>query len=156
MRLEYSTVANCQPDHIWQAFQHVEEWPKWSSVIANTQWIEGEPWAKDSKFQMQILQPIPVTFRPRILEVSPPGYVHWIGETTAVNAEQWFSFEAQPDGTTLMKTWQEFTGPMSFMFGESVRTTITNIYVDLFRSLKEAAEKLANSSPNGDSAPSQP
>jgi hypothetical protein len=143
MHLEYSTVANCKPEHIWQAFQHVEEWPNWSSVIANTHWIEGAPWAKGSKFQMQILQPIPVTFRPRIIECAAPGFVHWIGETTAINAEQWFSFETQPDGTTLMKTWQEFTGPASFMFGESVRTAITNIYVDLFRSLKEAAEKRA-------------
>ena len=140
-RLEYSTVANCKPEHIWQAFQHVELWPEWSSVIANTQWLEGEPWAMGSRFQMQILQPIPVTFRPRIIECTPPGFVHWIGETTAVNAEQWFSFDLQPDGTTLMKTWQEFSGPASFMFGESVRTAITNIYVDLFRSLKEAAEK---------------
>jgi hypothetical protein len=144
MRLEYATVANCKPEHIWQAFQHVESWPSWSSVIANTKWIEGEPWAKGSQFQMQILQPIPLTFRPEVLECTPPGYVHWIGKTTAVTAEQWFSFEEQPDGTTLMKTWQEFGGPASFMFGDGVRAAITNIYVDLFRSLKEAAEKHAN------------
>lgn len=143
MRLEYATVANCKPEHIWKAFQHVEEWPRWSSVIANTGWTEGQPWAAGSRFQMQILQPLPVTFRPRIIEVAPPGYVHWIGETTALNAEQWFSFKEQPDGTTLIKTWQEFSGPASFMFGESVRTAITNIYVDLFRSLKEEAEKNA-------------
>ncbi len=144
MRLEYSTVANCKPEHIWQAFQHVEEWPNWSSVLSNTHWLEGEPWATGSKFQMQILQPIPVTFRPEIMECAPPGFVHWIGKTTAITAEQWFSFETQPNGTTLIKTWQEFSGPASFMFGESVRMAITNIYVDLFRSLKEAAEKRAH------------
>lgn len=145
MRLEYSTVANCKPEYIWQAFQHVEQWPSWSSVIANTQWIEGEPWKPGSKFQMQILQPIPVMFRPEIIECREPDFAHWIGKTTALTAEQWFSFEEQPDGTTVMKTWQEFSGPASFMFGESVRTAITNIYVDLFRSLKEAAEKRAYS-----------
>ena len=74
---------------------------------------------------------------------APPGYVHWIGKTTAITVEQWFSFEQQPDGTTLVKTWQEFSGPASFVFGEGVRTAITNIYVDLFRSLKEEAEKRA-------------
>jgi hypothetical protein len=143
MRLEYSTVCNCTPEHIWQAFQHVERWPKWSSVIANTQWIEGQPWVRGSKFQMQILQPIPVTFRPEVIDCAAPGYVHWIGKTTALNAEQWFTFEGQSDGTTVMKTVQDFTGPASFMFGESVKTAITNIYVDLFRSLKEEAEKNA-------------
>lgn len=149
MRLEYATVANCKPEHIWQAFQHVESWPSWSSVIANTHWIEGQPWQPGSKFQMQILQPIPVTFRPEIIECNAPGYVHWIGKTTALNAEQWFSFAEQPDGTTDMKTWQEFSGPASFMFGESVRNAIVNIYVDLFRSLKEEAEKLARGNPSG-------
>ncbi len=149
MRLEYSTICNCTPAHIWQAFQHVESWPKWSSVIANTQWLEGEPWRPGAKFQMQILQPIPVMFRPEVMECAPPGFVHWIGKTTALTAEQWFSFEAQPDGTTVMKTWQDFTGPASFMFGESVKTAITNIYVDLFRSLKEEAEKNARSASEG-------
>jgi hypothetical protein len=143
MRLEYSTVAHCKPEHIWQAFQHVEDWPRWSSVIANTQWEEGEPWAQGSKFRMQILQPIPVTFKPEVIEVAPPSFVHWIGKTTALTAEQWFSFEAQPEGTTVMKTWQEFGGPASFMLGDGVRAAITNIYVDLFRSLKEEAEKMA-------------
>jgi hypothetical protein len=37
------------------------------------------------------------------------------------------------------------------MFGESVRAAITNIYVDLFRSLKEAAEKRALNAENGSS-----
>ena len=143
MYLEYATVVNCKPEHIWEAFCNVEEWPRWSSVIANTQWIEGEPWKAGSKFQMQILQPIPVTFRPEVIECRAPDYVHWIGKTTAITAEQWFSFEEQPDATTLMKTWQEFSGPASFMFGEGVKTAITNIYVDLFRSLKEEAEKRA-------------
>lgn len=145
MRLEYSTVANCKPEYIWRAFQHVEQWPAWSSVIANTKWTEGEPWKPGSKFQMQILQPIPVMFRPEVVECREPDFAHWIAKTTALTAEQWFSFEAQPDGTTVMKTLQDFSGPASFMFGESVRTAITNIYVDLFRSLKEEAEKRAYS-----------
>jgi hypothetical protein len=146
MRLEYSTVCNCTPEHIWHAFQHVENWPRWSSVIANTQWLEGQPWQPGSKFQMQILQPIPVMFRPEVIDVAAPNFVHWIGKTTALNAEQWFRFDPKPDGSTVMKNEQEFTGPASFMFGESVRQAITNIYVDLFRSLKEEAEKLARPS----------
>ena len=153
MHLEYSILANCKPAHIWQAFQHVEQWPSWSSVITNTQCTEGEPWATGSKFQMQILQPIPMMFRPVIVECAPPTFVHWSGKSPAVNTEQWFTFDEQPGGSTLMKTSQEFTGPASFMFGESVREAITNIYVDLFRSLKEAAEKLAQASRTGDSQP---
>lgn len=142
-RLEYSTVAECTPQDVWAAFCHVENWPTWSSVLSDTRWIEGEPWIPGSRFHMQILQPVPVTFRPEVLECSPPNRVHWTGGSSGINAEQWFSFELQPDGKTEMKTWQEFTGPATFMFGERIRRAITNIYVDLFRSLKAEAEKIA-------------
>ncbi len=142
-RLEYSVFADCTPSDVWETFCRIEAWPSWSSVIANTHWTEGEPWRPGSRFHMQILQPLPVTFRPEILECNPPNLVHWIGKSSMVDAEQWFSFEQQADGKTEIKTWQEFSGPGTFMFGESIRQAITNIYADLFRSLKAEAEKAA-------------
>src|SRR5512143_2023600 len=97
-RLEYSTVADCTPQDVWLAFCHVENWPTWSSVLSDTHWTEGEPWKPGSKFHMHILQPVPVTFRPEVVECTPPNMVHWIGRNSGINVEQWFSFLAQPDG----------------------------------------------------------
>lgn len=144
IKLEHSTNARCRPEHIWQHFQQIENWPAAvPKVIGNAAWTEGEPWQKGSRFSMKLLQPMPMYAKPEIVEVNAPTSVHWVAPGTAVTAKQWFTFEAQPDGTTQMTARQEFEGPMTFMFGETIQRQIRGMYEEWMGVLKSQAEATA-------------
>ncbi len=144
IKLEYSTIARCRPEHVWQHFQHIENWPSAvPKVIGNASWTEGAPWQKGSKFSMKLLQPMPMYAKPEIVEVNAPTFVHWIAPGSAVTAKQWFTFETLPDGTTQMTARQEFDGPMTFMFGDTIQKQIRGMYEEWMGALKSQAEATA-------------
>src|SRR5450759_3392446 len=99
-RLEYSVTAKCKPEHVWQKFHKLEEWPWWNRVVGRAKWLSGKPWEKGSQFLMDLVYPRKISFRPTIIEAAPPNRIGWVGKTTGFTGEHWFSFEAQPDGTT--------------------------------------------------------
>jgi hypothetical protein len=142
IKLENSIQANCSPEDIWREFNDITTWPvNVPSIIGAAKWESGEPWVPGSKFSMKLLKPMPVYFTPEILEATPPNGVHWIARGTAVTAEQWFNFEAQPDGTTKMTARQQFDGPMTFMFGETVQKQISDMYNEWMTIVKNLAEQ---------------
>jgi hypothetical protein len=150
IQLEHSTFGRCKPDHVWQHFQQIENWPaSVPKVIGNAGWTEGQPWTKGSKFSMKLLQPMPMYVKPEIIECNAPQSVHWIAPGSAVTAKQWFSFEEQPDGTTKLTARQEFDGPMTFMFGETIQKQIRAMYVEWMDVLKGQAEATAQTESAG-------
>ncbi len=141
IKLENSVVANCTPEDVWRHFGDITSWPvNVPAIIGTAKWEQGEPWQPGSKFSMKLLKPMPVYFTPEVLEAAPPNSIHWIARGTAVTAEQWFTFEAQPDGTTRMTARQTFDGPMTFMFGETVQRQITEMYNEWMNIVKAQAE----------------
>lgn len=116
-RLEYSVTAKCKPEHVWQKFHKLEEWPWWNRVVGRAKWLSGKPWEKGSQFLMDLVYPRKISFRPTIIEAAPPNRIGWVGKTTGFTGEHWFSFEAQPDGTTLIKTWEDISGFVATLFG---------------------------------------
>ncbi len=141
IKLENSVVAECSPEELWKHFQDIGNWPATvPAIIGAAKWESGEPWQPGSKFSMKLLKPMPVYFTPEVLEVSAPNLVHWIARGSAVTAEQWFTFEAQGNGSTKITARQTFDGPMTFMFGETVQKQITEMYQEWMNVLKGQAE----------------
>lgn len=143
IRLEYSTTAKCRPDHIWEKFKDMEQWAWWNQVVGQAKWLEGEPWRKGSRFHLELVKPRALKFKAVILEADAPNKVAWVGKGSGVTGEHWFSFELQPDGTTLMKTWENFSGPGTLFFGNGMKSAVLKMYEDWFAALKFEAERLA-------------
>jgi hypothetical protein len=142
--LEHSVLAQCRPEHVWKHFEDITQWPQSiPAVIGNAAWTDGAPWLKGSKFQMKLLQPMPMNARPEIVECNPMQDVHWIAPGSAVTAEQWFRFDLQEDGTTKVSARQEFSGPMTFMFGATIQKQIAEMYEQWLGSLKKQGEQTA-------------
>ncbi len=59
------------------------------------------------------------------------------------SSQVFISFELQPDGTTLMKTWEEFSGLTTLFFGNGARQGIVRMYQEWFDALKFEAERIA-------------
>lgn len=143
IRLEYSTTAKCRPEHIWKKFEALDQWAWWNKVISRARWIEGQPWQKGSRFEMELAQPRTMKFKPEVIESTPPNKVAWVGKSSGVTGEHWFSFELQPDGTTLMKTWENFSGISTIFFGTGRRQAIVKMYQEWLEALKFEAERIA-------------
>lgn len=142
--LEYSTVAKCRPEHVWQKFSRMEEWAWWNRVIGSARWVDGQqPWAKGSRFNMELVRPKTMKFQPVITESNPPTKICWVGKGSGVTGEHFFSFEAQPDGTTLLKTWENFSGFGTLFIGGGMKGRIVDMYKLWLDRLKEESEKIA-------------
>lgn len=140
--LQNSLSTSASPEALWRHFSDITQWPATvPSVIGAAKWESGQPWQPGSRFSMKLLKPMPVSFVPEILDAAPPNSVHWIARGTSVTAEQWFSFDPQPDGTTKASARQTFDGPMTFMFGETIRSQITAMYDEWLNVLKTQAEQ---------------
>jgi len=142
-RLEYSVTAKCKPEHVWQKFQKLEEWPWWNRVVGRARWLSGQPWEKGSQFLMDLAYPRRISFRPIIIAALPPNRIGWVGKTTGFTGEHWFSFEAQPDGTTLIKTWEDISGLAAALFGRGTKQSLAAMHKDWLEALKTEAEKIA-------------
>ncbi len=143
IRFDYSAIAKCKPEHVWQKFQKLEEWGWWNPVIGKTRWLQGQPWQKGSIFYFELVRPRRMNLKPVIQECAPPNNVLWIGKSPGWVGEHGFSFEAQPDGTTLVKTWENLSGMATAFFGEKMRQGLQDMYAAWVETLKTEAEKTA-------------
>ncbi len=143
IRLEHSVTAKCRPEHVWQKFQKLEDWPWWNRVIGRSRWVSGAPWQKGSRFHMELVYPRRMKVDPVITEAAPPNRIAWVGKGVGVRGEHWFSFEAQPDGSTLIRTWENFFGFLTLFARDSLRQSIVAMYKDWLEALKTEAEKIA-------------
>jgi len=143
IRLEYSVTAKCRPEHVWQKFEKLEEWPWWNHVIGKTQWLSGGRWQEGGRFMFEMLRPRHMTFKPVVIKSAPPNQIAWIGKAFGFRGEHWFSFEAQGDGTTVLKTWEIFSGPLTMFLGAGSQKKIVDFYADWLGALKEESEKIA-------------
>lgn len=143
IRLEYSVIAKCKPEHVWQKFQKLEEWPWWNRAIGQSKWIDGPPWQTGSQFHMEMVYPRKMKFSPVLIESAPPNKIAWVGKAFGLRGEHWFSFDLQPDGTTLIRTWEDFSGPTAIFLGKGLKDAILTMYREWLEALKAEAEKIA-------------
>ena len=100
IRLEYSVIAKCKPEHAWQKFEKLEEWPWWNHVIGKTQWLSGGRWQEGGRFMFEMLRPRHMTFKPVILKSAVPTQIAWVGKSFGLTGEHWcagaFAQQLQP------------------------------------------------------------
>lgn len=143
IRLEYSITANCKPEHAWKKFEKLEEWPWWNHVIGKTQWLSGGRWQEGGRFTFEMLRPEHRAFKPVIIKSAPPNQIAWVGKAFGITGEHWFSFEPQTGDTTLLKTWEIFSGPLTMFIGAGSQKKIVDFFAAWLGALKEEAEKTA-------------
>jgi hypothetical protein len=145
IKIEYASIAQCRPEHVWQVFAQVERWPRWDpAAMREVRWVSGEPWTTGARFSIEMLKPVPFTLTPEVLAIEPPGFVHLLGEGSGVSGEQSYFFQAMPDAqATEMRTVQEFKGGPIEMFGSLIQPGIEAGIRRLFTRIIEEAEALA-------------
>jgi len=142
IRLEHSTVANCDLESAWQALTEVERWPEWSRLFSRATWIGGPPWEKGSVLLLEVAQP-PAKVRAEVSEVTAPGRVSWVGNVMGVTIKHNFNFVAQSDGSTLMKSNIDLSGPATFFISEDMKKKGFAAFVQWFDAMRAQAEKVA-------------
>ncbi len=143
IRLECSTLAKCRPEQAWEKLKNVHAWPWWNQAIGQVRWIQGEAWQQGSRLEIQVIRPRKMKIQPMIVECSPPTSVHWSGRKIGARGEQWFYFEVQPDGTTLLKTVQILSGLRTLFITNAMRRDGERTLRLWLEALKVEAEKLA-------------
>ena len=143
IRFEYQIVAKCRPENVWQVFADIDRWALWNPVIEKAHWLSGEPWQLGSRFFMQIVMPRRIKFQPTINEINAPNRVAWTGTAPGFKGTHWHEFTLQPDGTTIIKTWEEFSGFLSLAVGLTMKSKLIHMYAVWLNALGSEAEKLA-------------
>lgn len=141
--LEYSEAAKCRPEHAWEKFSVLEQWPWWNKIIARAKWVSGKPWGKGSRFFMELARPMSFKATCVIAECEPPRRVVWVGKRLGFNGKHGFSFEPQPDGTTLIKTWEDLSGFVTIFLGARRKAMLLAMHKAWIEALKFEAERLA-------------
>ena len=142
IKLEHSTIANCQPESAWQAFTEVERWPEWSKLFSRATWIGGAPWEKGSVLLLEIAQP-PAKVRAEVSEIAAPNHAAWTGNVMGVTIKHNFNFTAQPDGKTFMQSDIDLSGPATFFIKDDMKKKGMAAFVEWFDALRGQAEKVA-------------
>jgi Polyketide cyclase / dehydrase and lipid transport len=151
LKIEYASIAQCRPEHIWRVFEQIELWPRWApEAIREVRWVRGEAWSKGAQFSIEMLKPKAFKLTPEVLEVEPPTYVHLRGKGSGVTGEQYFFFRWMPDEqTTELRTLQEFSGAPVMLMGGKIKPSIESGVKYLFARVAEEAEAFARGQASG-------
>lgn len=140
VKIEHSVNAKCKPEHAWQKFQKLEEWPWWNRVIGQAKWVDSSSaWKPGSRFVLEIAYPKRLSMKPAITENSAPRAVAWNSEGNSMH----FRFEPQADGTTLLAVVAEFSGFKTVFGGGSLRDSMQQALHEWLSALKSEAEIIA-------------
>lgn len=139
IKVEHSVTAKCKPEHAWQKFQKIEEWPWWNRVIGQARWIDGQPWQTGSRMLLEIAYPKRMALKPAITENNAPRTIAWKGDNTSMR----FDFEPQSGGQTLLKAQAEFSGLKTVFGGGALRDAMQRMVTEWLDALKSEAEKIA-------------
>ena len=142
IKLEHSTVAKCNVESVWQAFTEVERWPEWSKLFSRATWIGGPPWEKGSVLLLEVAQP-PAKVRAEVTESVPPNRVIWTGGVMGVTIKHNFNFITQADGTTLIQSDIDLSGPATFFINNDMKKKGLDAFVQWFDAMRAQAERLA-------------
>jgi hypothetical protein len=142
IRLEHSTVAKCNVESAWQALTEVDRWPEWSTLFSRATWIGGPEWEKGSVLLLEVAQP-PAKVRAEVLDVTAPNRVTWVGSVMGVTIKHNFNFTAQADGSTLMQSDIDLSGPATFFISEEMKKKGFAAFIGWFDAMRVQAEKVA-------------
>jgi uncharacterized protein YndB with AHSA1/START domain len=141
IKIDYSTTANCRPEHLWRVIEDLSRWPRFDpEAITSARWTHGEPWQPGSKFELRLQKPTGITLIPEVVHCEPPIILQIKAGGAGVKGEAVFVFKILPHGQTEMRTVQEFSGAPLFLLGDKIKRGVEMGVTELFGRLKAEAE----------------
>ena len=143
VKVEHSVVAKCKPEHAWQKFSTMTEWPWWNRAVGSAKWTGGQPWQPGSRFHLEIAYPKTMAFQCVVTEAGTPRNMAWSAAGSGLSGKMQFGFEPQADGNTGLRAQAEFSGWKAAFGGGALRQAIEKAMQEWLEALKTEAEKIA-------------
>ncbi len=142
VNVQHSVTAKCKPEHVWQKFQKMEEWPWWNRVVGAAKWAQGQPWQPGSRFALELAYPKRHTLKGAVTESSAPQAIAWKIEASGMSGTMRFGFESASPNTTLSAQC-ELSGWKTALSGGSLQHDFQKAFEEWLGALKAEAEKIA-------------
>lgn len=113
-------------------------------MLANAQWVSGEPWQPGSELLLEGNQPS-FKLKAKVKEAVAPNHIQWTGGAMGVSVVHTFYFLAQPDGSTMIKTLVELSGAALFFVNEEMKKKGVGMLTAWLESLKTESERISSS-----------
>ena len=143
VKVQHSVAAKCKPEHAWQKFMKVEEWPWWNRVVAQAKWTEGQPWQQGSRLSIELAYPKRNAWKMTVTENAAPRTVAWSAAGSGMSGTMRFRFDAAGDGNTNLSAECELSGWKTAFAGGSVEQDFRKSFDEWLTALKAEAEKIA-------------
>ena len=143
VKVQHSVTAKCKPEHAWQKFQKVEEWPWWNRVVGQAKWADGNPWQKGSRMLLELTYPKRIALRTAMKENAAPLAVAWNAEGSGISGAMRFRFDPAGDGNTTLSAECEFSGWRTALSGGSLEQDFRKALDEWLTALKTETEKIA-------------
>ena len=138
VKLEYSTLASCSPEAVWNLFSQTELWAQWTQFIQSAKWVSGEPWRLGSEIELTVTQP-PLKLKGKLVESKPPYIFRVDGSAMGISVQHEFAFVEQGD-KTLMATRMTLSGPATVFINDGIKDRAVKGFAQWFDRLKAEAE----------------
>lgn len=102
------------PDKLWEAWSHLENWPKWSNgLIARTKWITGDGWQAGARFEQVVCLGFPygnMRSVETVEEYDEMRRVRWCKTSGGTKACHVWSLTCLPNGKVRITNTEVFHG----------------------------------------------
>ncbi|WP_335989068.1 SRPBCC domain-containing protein [Glycomyces sp. MUSA5-2] len=110
-RIETTAHLEARANEVWAVLTDFPAYGEWNPFIREISGLLAE----DERLEATFVQGNgkPMTFRPRVLRVSPARQIRWLGKLGPgglFDGEHYFVLEPQQDGTTVLTHGERFTG----------------------------------------------
>jgi len=92
---------------------------------------------------MELARPMRFKVTPVVIASEAPNKIGWVGKKAGFSGEHWFSFELQPNGSTLMRTWEDVSGLVTMFITKRRQQALANVHKTWMEALKFEAERIA-------------
>lgn len=131
------TVA-ASPGVAWATLTGFERWPAWNPDIA---WVRPDgPVAIGMTFRWKSG---PGTIRSTIRELEPPRHLVLVGGTMGVAARHDWQLEPGPDGSTIVRTEETWSGPVARLLRGRLQARLERRLDERLAHLRAEVERVA-------------
>ena len=140
-RLRHETRINASPERVWQALTDFAAYPEWNPFIRKA---EGQV-REGARLEVRI-QPSGargMTFRPRLLRVTPGRELRWLGRLWLpglFDGEHVFRVEPQEQGGVNFVQEETFRGVLAPLLAKSLDRDTLRGFREMNEALKARAE----------------
>jgi len=140
MLIEESVLINADIKKIWRIFTDLTCWAEWNTIATKAACRTGRI-EEGMRFTFSIRPfSVPVTVRPKIVEVVPAEKIVWSGSKFGIFSRHEFLFQQASNGV-LVTSRETFRGVQLLLARRTFpRKTIRELTINMLQDLKRAAE----------------